>query len=204
MQEDEKAALKEEAERQARLTRQKQEALRQEQEEAENRRVRTQETVRQAIAERSKKERDLREAEERRSLELMERRKLEKERRMEQGKRSEEWRKEKERLAEELAEQQRQARKREDEERRSRIQLVKAGINANSNTRAPLAGWVTLQTNDSLVWKRRFFRLVGTTMFFYRNAKVCVSHDNINWLLREETRTPRYWTRFKFLVVYAL
>jgi hypothetical protein len=169
---EEKEALKAEAERQARLKREKQETLRREEEDAERRRIVLQEEVRQLTAERSKKGRDISEAEKQRSRELAEMKRIEKERRMEESKRLDMWRKEQARLADDLVKRKEHDRKRAEEERRRRIALAARNAKANESC---ATGWVTIQTNESLVWRRRFFKLVGTTIYLYRSPEVSLS-----------------------------
>jgi hypothetical protein len=172
--EAEKHAMKEEFEQQAFRMKEKQEALRREEEEEAHRRASLHEAVRKAMAARSMKERELKEAEERRLSELREKKMLERAKRMAQSKLSEERRKERARLAKELLQREELGKKQEDEERKSRIKSAKAEFHVSSKSQSPMTGWVTIQTNESPAWKRRFFELVGTTMFFYRSAKVCV------------------------------
>ena len=169
---EEKEAAKAEAERQAWLKKEKEDMLRQEEEEAERRRILVQEEVRQANADRLRKSKDMREAEERRWLELAEKRRIEKERRMEEAKLLEEWRKAQADMADALLKQKEHDRQRADAERRARIASRAALAKATPNAESCASGWVTIQTNESLSWKRRFFKLVGTTMFLYRSSEV--------------------------------
>ena len=172
VEEDEKMALEAEAARRARMMKQKEESLKREEEEAEFRKAELETLVRQAMAERKKKEMDEMEAEVRKSAELEERKRAEKEKRIEQSKRSEERRKERTKLAEELMTKEQRAQRQVNEERNSRIQLAKASVISRMTGGAVLAGWVTIQTSESLVWRRRHFQFVGSTWVFYRSALV--------------------------------
>jgi hypothetical protein len=169
---EEQEAIEAEAERQARLKREKQDILKQEAEEAEERRIRLQEEIRQASFERSRKSKDEKEEEEKRMQEILERRMIEKEKRLAESKRIEEWRREHAKLSEALAKEQDYARKRAAEERRARLRSGVATDKIIANADSSCTGWLTVQTNDSLIWKRRFFKKVGNTMFLYRSPKV--------------------------------
>ena len=112
-----------------------------------------------------------REEELRKSAELEEKKRAEKEKRMEQSRRSEERRKERTKLAEDLMIKEKQSRHQADEERSARIKLAKASITGGGK----VTGWVTIQTNESLTWRRRYFEFVGSTWMFYRSPQVCRS-----------------------------
>ena len=172
VEEDEKTALEAEAARRARLMKQKEESLKREEEEAEFRKAELEELVRQAMTERKKKEIDEMEAEVRKSAELEERKRTEREKRLEQTRQSEERRKERTKLAEELMTKEQRAQRQAHEERNSRIQLAKASVISRITGGATLAGWVTIQTSESLIWRRRHFQFVGSTWMFYRSTLV--------------------------------
>lgn len=170
---EEEDAIREEAERQARLKFEKEEILRQEKEEHERRRAILEEDLRQASAERARKEEEMRELDERKRKELEEKRKRDKVRRLEESRRLEEWRQDQARQVEEHARRKEELKRQAEEEKRARIQLVEATVSSNSESESLLTGWVTMQTNESLVWKRRFYRVIRETIMFYRSPQVC-------------------------------
>jgi hypothetical protein len=186
---EEQQALLEEAERQARLKQERQEMLMREEEEVERRKN----LYLQLTAERSQRAREIREADEQKSLELAQKRREEKAKRIEETRRIEERRREQTRMAEELAKKKELARRRAEEEKRVHISRIVAKTKATAITESSTTGWVTVQTNDSLVWKRRFYKFTGTTMFLYRSPKVSklcfFSHDQ-----RSGTPIRRTWT----------
>lgn len=175
---EEEIAIHEEAERQAQLKQKKREMLKQEIEEEQLRRASLERDLRRAMIERRKKEQQERDEEERKKWELEEKKRADKERRLEESRRLEEWRKEQMRLSEEAVRRAEEERKQEEEERRARIKLVEAKVRSNAKEDSLVTGWVTMQTNDSLVWKRRFFKFIGTVVFFYRSPKVRF-HDDV-------------------------
>ena len=165
---EEQQALMEEAERQARLKKERQDMLMREEEEVERRKL----LYLQLTAERSQRAREMREADEQKSLELAQKRREEKAKRIEETRRIEERRREQTRMAEELAKKKELARRRAEEEKRVHISRIVAKTKATPVNESSTTGWVTVQTNDSLVWKRRFYKFIGTSMFLYRSPKV--------------------------------
>jgi MAP7 domain-containing protein 1 len=153
------------------LAKHRAEELRREAEEAESRKVEMEALVKQAMAERKRKEMEEQEAEIRKSAELEEKKRVEKEKRMEQSRRSEDRRKERSKLAEELVNKEKHARHQADEERRMRIKLARASVTGKMEGGETVAGWVTLQTNEFPIWRRRYFEFIGSTWMFYRSAQ---------------------------------
>lgn len=170
--EEEKAKWEEERMKEERRKRKEQE-LREIEEAEARRRASIEEEVRMLAAERQKKEMLEKEEEERKRREIEERRRFDRERRMEEHRRLEEWRKEQARMAEESARRTEEARRKEEVERKKKIQVAEAKVKKNHSVDALISGWVSMQTDDSLLWKRRFYKFIGTSVYFYRNPKVC-------------------------------
>jgi hypothetical protein len=171
---EEQQALREEEERQAERKRRKDEQIREEMAYEARRRASLEDEVKRITAERKRKERIEREEEERKTRELEERKRLDRERRLEEHRKLEEWRREQARLADEAARRVEEARQREEDERRKKISIAEAKVKRNGAD-SLLTGWVTMQTNESLFWKRRYFKFIGSTAYFYRSPKVSVT-----------------------------
>jgi MAP7 domain-containing protein 1 len=165
-------ALREEAERQAELRRRKEQLLKEEQEAEAQRRASLEDELRRITGERKRKALLEHEEEARRQRALEERKRLDKERRLEEHKRLEEWRREQTKMADEAAQREKELRRQVEDDRRRKIQIAEAKVKRNKHVDSMLTGWVTMQISDSLFWKRRFFKFVGTTVHFYRSPKV--------------------------------
>ncbi|KAG6827703.1 hypothetical protein H0H92_010704 [Tricholoma furcatifolium] len=169
---EEEAAARQEEERLKEVRRLRKEQELRELEEAEaKRRASIEEEVQALAYERQRRERLEKEEEERRRLEIEERKRVDRERRMEEHRRLEEWRKEQTRMAEESARRADEARRKEEVERKKKIQVAEAKVKKNHNVDSLISGWVSMQTDDSLLWKRRFYKFIGTAAYFYRNPK---------------------------------
>ncbi|KII85770.1 hypothetical protein PLICRDRAFT_44171 [Plicaturopsis crispa FD-325 SS-3] len=172
--EEEREAVREEEARQARIKREKAEVLRLEQEEERKRREILEEELRHAAAERRRKEREIKEAEEKRMRELQEKRRIDKERRLEEGRRMEQWRRDQQRVAEEAERRKEALRKQVEEDRKARIKEVEAKVKKTrwgSGPGVEMAGWASVQTDESLTWRRRYFKFSGSQCFFYRSPQ---------------------------------
>jgi MAP7 domain-containing protein 1 len=164
---EEERAAKEEELRQARVKWEREREVLEEEEEEERRRAVLAEELRRATTERAKKEREMRDEEERSVREMEERKRREKERRLEDSRRSEEWRKERSRMAEETEKRKEEQRKQAEEEKRMRIELVKSRTPKEDLT----IGWVTIQTPETLAWRRRYYQFVDNSVSFYRSPQ---------------------------------
>lgn len=169
---EEEQAAREEAERQARIKRQKQEQLRLEQEAEEERRASLEDELKRITSERRRKEEAVRREEERKKQELEVRKQEEKARRIQEHRKLEEWRKAQARSAEENAKREAENLKEEQAERQKRIKGIAAKVKAGARSEELVTGWVTMQTSESLVWRRRFFKFADHTVLFYRSPKV--------------------------------
>ena len=171
--EEERKTVEEEAERQRQLKLKKEALFKQEQEEQLQRRAILDKQLKEAAAERVRREREMEEEEEIKAWEAIQKKKADKERRAEESRRLEEWRIAEERRKGEIIKEKEHERLRREQERMARVKAMGAQIRKNSTTEMA-SGWVTTQNSDALVltWRRRFFSFVGTTMYFYRSPKV--------------------------------
>ncbi|KAG5637690.1 hypothetical protein H0H81_003606 [Sphagnurus paluster] len=169
-QREEAEAKREEARHREEMRRRKERQVRELQEEEEQRRASLEAELQRIVAERRRKEKREQEEEERKKAEIEERKRVDRERRMEEHRKLEQWRNDQARMAEESARRAEEARKKEEAERMKKIQLVEAKVKRSHNADALVSGWVTMQTHDSLLWKRRFYKFIGSVVYFYRNA----------------------------------
>lgn len=168
---EEQDALEEEAERQRQLRLQKEEFAQQEREEEARRKVETEREIRRITAERRRREMLEKEEEERKRQEAEERRRIDRERRLEEHRRLEEWRQEQARRGEMAVRQAEETKRREEAERKRKIQQAAAKLK-RAKEDSDLTGWITVQTADSLSWKRRFYKFVGSKVYLYRSPQV--------------------------------
>ncbi|KAJ7695178.1 hypothetical protein B0H17DRAFT_1329808 [Mycena rosella] len=191
---EEEQALEEEAHRQIHLKLQKQALLKQQEEEEEERRVSLEQELKRVTAQRRRREQLEREEEERKKHELEEKKRADRERRMEEHRRLEEWRKGQAAQADEAARRTEQARKQEEAKHKKKIQLAGAKVKSASADADLVTGWVTMQAGDSLVWRRRYFKFVGSTVFFYRSLKEKDTNQPLDQIdLRGQVRGLREW-----------
>ncbi|KAJ7155567.1 hypothetical protein C8R43DRAFT_1000438 [Mycena crocata] len=191
---EEEQAVEEEAQRQVQLKLQKQALLKQQEEEEEERRVSLEQELKRVTAQRRQRDQLERAEEERKKQELEQKKRADRERRMEEHRRLEEWRKEQAAQAEEATRRAEQARKQEEAERKKKIQLAGAKVKSARADVELVTGWVTMQAGDSLVWRRRYFKFVGSTVFFYRSLKEKDSNQVLDQIdLRGQVRALREW-----------
>ncbi|KAJ6457155.1 hypothetical protein C8R47DRAFT_1164431 [Mycena vitilis] len=191
---EEQRAFEEEEQRQIQLKQQKEALQREQEEEEEQRRIDLENELKRVTAQRRRREELERREEERKQHELEQKKRADRERRIEEHRRLEEWRKEQAAQAEKATRLAEQARKREEAEHKKKIQQASTKI---KNTKADLdlvTGWVTIQTGDSLVWRRRYFRFIGTSVFFYRSLKEKEASQVLEQVeLRGQIRGLREW-----------
>ncbi|KAG7093855.1 hypothetical protein E1B28_007493 [Marasmius oreades] len=168
---EQRAAIEAEEERQRRLKREKEQLLEQERQEEERRRASLDEELRRARAERRLKEEREKEEDLKKEQEIAARKQADRERRLEEHRKLEKWRQEQAQLAVESEIRQLEARKHEKIRRTSNIQRMVDQVKREVKLGLPLGGWVTLQSNENVAWRRRYFKLIDNTMFFYRNDK---------------------------------
>jgi MAP7 domain-containing protein 1 len=169
----EKKTVQEEEERQRVLKLKKQAIMEQEREDEFLRKVHLDKELREATNERVRRERAIKEEEEMKAWETAEKKRIDRERKVEEARKLEEWRVEKQRRSQEIARRKEEEIQRKERERKARVKVVEAKIRKSSTTEL-MAGWVTVQTSDALtlMWKRRYFKFVGTEMSLYRSPKV--------------------------------
>ncbi|KAG6850550.1 hypothetical protein H0H93_011749 [Arthromyces matolae] len=190
---EEEDARKDEARMKEQRRLRKEKELRELEEAEARRRESIEEEVRILTAERRKKEQMEKEEEERKVREIEERRRMDRERRMEEHRRLDDWRREQERISEESSRRAEEVKRREEIERTKKIQVAEAKVKKNHNVDTLVSGWVSVQTNDSLLWKRRFYKFIGTAAYFYRNPKDTQQYlDKIE--LRGTIRGLREWS----------
>jgi hypothetical protein len=170
----ERAALREEAARQARIKWLRGEEARKAEEEEDARRAQLERDLARSAAVRMARQEEERAEEERRARERVERRRRDAERRTELARRLEEQRLEEFHRVEEVA------RAEEDLKRKAmgrRDAARVAGAKRRRESRLAgdsllLSGWVTVQNSGSIAWRRRYLQVTDTLMRFYNKEKV--------------------------------
>lgn len=157
----------EELERQARLKREKEEYLRELEEEERQRKLTLERELKHAAIVKKLKEDAERREEEERKREMEARRSLDRARRLRQTEKLQEWRNEKARQAEEAARRKIEMRKIVEAERRARP--VSWTSNPDKKSADSFDGWITMQTADSLTWRRRFCRVRATNLNIHKD-----------------------------------
>ncbi|KAI0349663.1 hypothetical protein OH77DRAFT_1431876 [Trametes cingulata] len=170
---EEQEAIREEAERQARLKREKEALLKQYAQEEEARKAALEAELRRAAEERRKREAMEREAAALESMLAAERKRQERERRRQETEKLQRWRKELEQrsLAQEKDRKEwRERVTRERKELAARLQGRK--FKTERGITVLLTGWVTVQSEDCLSWKRRYFQLRQDELVLFKDAEV--------------------------------
>ncbi|KIM74679.1 hypothetical protein PILCRDRAFT_698858 [Piloderma croceum F 1598] len=170
--EEDRKAVQEEEERQRKLKLKKQAIMEQEREDDFLRKVQLDKELRDAAAERMRREREIKEEEQARAWEVAEKKRIDKERKAEEARKLEQWRVEEQKKSQELLKRQEGEIQRKEMERKARVKIIEAKIRKSSAAEL-MTGWVTVQTSDALIltWKRRYFKFVGSKMFLYRTPK---------------------------------
>ncbi|KAJ7281826.1 hypothetical protein C8J57DRAFT_1219636 [Mycena rebaudengoi] len=191
---EEEQALREEEERQFEAKLRKEALLRQQEEEEAARKAMVEEELRRAAAQRQRRERLEKEEEERKLMQIEQKKRADRERRMKEHQQLEAWRAAQAAQAEELSQREERARKFEEAERRKKIQLAGQKVKSAKPDTDLVAGWVTMQTSDSLVWRRRYFKFIGSKVFFYRSQMEKDVNQVLDQLdLRGQIRGLREW-----------
>jgi hypothetical protein len=168
---EEQALVKEEAERQRRLKLEKETIMQQEKEEEAQRLVEIEQEVSRIRLHRRRLEQAEKEEEEQQRRKIEDQKQRDRKRRMEEHQRAEEWRKQKAEKMEAAAREAAEIQRREEAKRRYKIQLAEAEVKQMKGEK-DLTGWITLQSRDEVLWKRRYFKFVATKMLLYRCAEV--------------------------------
>ena len=168
---EEQALVKEEAERQRRLKMEKEMVLQQEKEEEAQRLAEIEQKISRIRLERRRLEQAEKEEEEQQRRKIEDRKQRDRKRRMEEHQRAEEWRKHKAEIMEAAAREAAEIQQRDEAKRKYKIQLAEAEVKQTKEEK-DLTGWITMQSRDEVIWKRRYFKFVATTMLLYRSAEV--------------------------------
>ena len=168
---EEQALVKEEAERQRRLKLEKEMILQQEKEEEARRLAEIEQEISRNRLQRRRLEQAEKEEEEQQRLKIEDRKQRDRKRRMEEHQRAEAWRKQKAEKMEAAAREAAEIQRQEEAKRRYKIQLAEAEVKKMKGKK-DLTGWITLQSRDEVLWKRRYFKFVASTMLLYRCAEV--------------------------------
>lgn len=172
--EEERAVRREEALRQARIKAQREAEARQAEEEERERRAQLEHDLALKAAVRAAREEADRAEEERRVQEREERRRRSAEKRAEETRRMEDWMREEERKREEVARAEEEL-KRRGAERREAARAAAAKRRRENRLDSDsllLSGWVTVQTSESVAWRRRYFQLTDAVMRLYHREVV--------------------------------
>ncbi|KAI0272617.1 hypothetical protein BC834DRAFT_857554 [Gloeopeniophorella convolvens] len=170
---EDREARHEEEVRQARIKLQREKEARMAEEEERTRRAQLEHDLERIAAARAAREEEERTAEERRVQDRADRRRRDAEKRAEEAQRLEEWRLEEVRRLEELARAEEEL-KRKAMERREAARAAAHKRRRESRMTGDsmmLTGWVTVQSAQSVSWKRRYFQLTDTLMRFYKSDK---------------------------------
>jgi hypothetical protein len=155
--------------RQARIKAQREAEAQQADEAEQERRAQLEYDLARKAAVRATREEAERAEEDRRVRELEERRRRSAEKRAEETRRLEEWKREEERKREEFARAEEEL-KRRGTERREAARVAAAKRRRESRLDSDsllLSGWVTVQTSESVAWRRRYFQLTDAVMRLY-------------------------------------
>lgn len=166
----------EEIERQARLKREKEALMRQQAEEENRRKLALEEELRFAALVKRQKEEDARREEENRRRILDERRSAERTRRRRHGLELQAWQEEQAQRAEVETHMKSQLRQNIAAQRRTQP-LRRSSDATFDKTSCGLSGWVTIQSPESMVWRRRFCRMHDTALDIFTDP-VSLRADN--------------------------
>lgn len=169
---EEEQARKEEAERQERLRIAKEEEAYRFEQEERTRKALLQSQLRYAAEQRKRKEAMEREAEEIRKAALEERRRMDRERRIQETQKLQAWRQEQAKRAQELSGKRQEMRRKVLDERRALVAHLKATAKTTGGRHVLLSGWVTVQSEQSGAWKRRYYQLDDQTLYLFKNNEV--------------------------------
>jgi hypothetical protein len=172
--EEERAVQRDEALRQARIKAQREAEAQQAEEEERERRAQLEHDLAVTAAVRAAREEAERAEEERRVQEREERRRRSAEKRAEETRRHEEWMREEGRKREEIARAEEEL-KRRGAERREAARVAAAKRRRENRLDSDsllLSGWVTVQTSESVAWRRRYFQLTDAVLRLYHREVV--------------------------------
>lgn len=183
---EEAQAIEEEKDRQARIQLRKEEMLREEQRQEAERQAMMDKEIKRAQAERRKKVQLEKEEDDRKRIELAARRADAKLKRQQEHARLEEWRRAQRASAEESSKKEAELHRQERAEKEKRLKQMEVKVKSTLRAGETGQGWASIQTSESIVWRRRYYKVYGDVISFYRSPKV-----NINIF---ETRTDAHHT----------
>ncbi|KAL1943125.1 hypothetical protein VTO73DRAFT_4796 [Trametes versicolor] len=169
---EEQEAIREEAQRQARLKREKEQLLKQYAEEEAARKASLEEELRKAAEERRRREAIEKEAEALQKMLAAERKRQERERRREETEKLQRFRKELEQRNQAHGMELTEWRERVNRERKQvAVRLGGRKFKTERGLTVLLTGWVTVQSEDCLSWKRRYFQLREDGLALFKEAE---------------------------------
>ncbi|KAF9078046.1 hypothetical protein BDP27DRAFT_1253044 [Rhodocollybia butyracea] len=168
---EERRAQAEEAERQARIKQEREEMKRQEEEEEEWRKAMLEQELQEITAQRRAVEQREKEEDERKTQEIEMRKEQDRQRRIQEHEKLEKWRQQLAREAEAEKRKEADDKRKMDAERKTKVQDMVKEVKGEMKSSGSTTAWATIQTSDSLVWRRRYIKLVGSKFFLYRSPK---------------------------------
>ncbi|KAJ4000923.1 hypothetical protein F5050DRAFT_238977 [Lentinula boryana] len=168
---EERQALREEMERQERIKEEKQVLKRQEEAEEAWRKAMLEQELREITAQRRSREQREKEEDARQKREIELRKEMGRKRRIEEHEKLEKLRQQLALEVEAEKKKEEDDRKRADAARKIKVQEMVKEVKMELRSTGWTTAWVTLQTGDSLVWRRRYIKLVGSKILLYRSPK---------------------------------
>src|SRR5258706_9988303 len=140
------------------------------------------EAARRRAADRLKREHIRRAEEERERLEAEAKKRAQQERRIEEARKAEARRREYQRREEEARLREEDRKQHATEERAKRMREIQERFDKLRETSdVLLTGFLTAQAGNTVVWRRRYFQLMGDRMTLHRNAEVRFSYIPISY-----------------------
>ncbi|KZT70730.1 hypothetical protein DAEQUDRAFT_810336 [Daedalea quercina L-15889] len=168
---EEAQARMEEEERQEHLRLTKEEEMRRYEQEERRRKAILESELRYAAEQRARKEALEREAEEKRKATLEARRRADRERRIQETQKLQAWRHEQAKRAQEISGKRQEMRRKVLEERRALAARLKAAATTKGGRHVLLSGWVTVQSEQSGAWKRRYYQLDDEKLYLFKSKE---------------------------------
>jgi len=168
---EEEQARVEEEERQERLRQAREEDMRRYEQEERKRKAILQSELRYAAEQRARKEAMEREADERRKAALEEKRRADRERRIQETQKLQAWRREQVKRAQEISGKRQEMLRKVLDERRALAARLKAAATTTGGRHVLLSGWVTVQSEQSGTWKRRYYQLDDETLYLFKSKE---------------------------------
>lgn len=169
---EEQQAVQEEAERQARIKQEKDMQRRMEEEEEAWRKAALEQELQEITAQRRAREQREKEEDERMRQEIEMRKEMDRKRRMQEHEKLERWRQQLAWEAEEEKRKEEEENRRADKERKVKVQDMIKEVKRDIKSAGSVTAWATVQSSESLVWRRRYIKLIGSKIFLYRSPKV--------------------------------